>query len=185
MVRENSPIVRDYIARLKESLKEIALQDINHIIEIIYDAYLRGQQIFIMGNGGSAATASHFVRDLKIGVAVTGRPRIRAISLTDNIATITSLANDMEFNSVFAEQLNGQIQERDVVIAISASGNSANVVKAIKFANNAGATTIALTGFGGGKCRRISQHCLVLSRCDYGVVEDMHMSIAHIITYSI
>ncbi len=176
-------IIQNYINGLNDCLKELSQQDIEGIANIIFDAYKKGKQIFIMGNGGSASTASHFARDLRIGAAVSGNPRVLATSLTDNIALITALANDIDYSSVFEEQLIGQLKEGDVVIAISASGNSPNVLKATEFAQSQGAKTVALTGFGGGKLKGLAHKSLVLSSKDYGVVEDIHMSLAHIISY--
>jgi len=176
-------IIQNYIDSVSECFKELPQQNIEDIANIIFDAYKRGKQIFIMGNGGSATTASHFTRDLRIGAAVRGKSHVQATSLTDNVALITALANDIDYSSVFKEQLVGQLQEGDVVISISASGNSPNVLKAIEFAQSKGATTIALTGFGGGKLKELAHNYIVLSSKDYGVVEDIHLSLAHIISY--
>ena len=177
--------IQDYINGLGECLRELSRQDIDGITCIIFEAYKKGKQIFIMGNGGSASTASHFARDLKIGTAANNKPRLKVISLTDNVALITALANDIDYGSIFYEQLLGQLSEGDVVIGISASGNSPNVLKAIEFARGKGAITIGLIGFGGGKLKNIVNKCIVLSSRDYGQVEDIHLSLAHIISYLI
>lgn len=177
--------IQNYIDGLKTCLEEISGQDIEGIADIIFDAYKKGKQIFIMGNGGSASTASHFARDLKIGTAIEGKPRVRATSLTDNMALITALANDMDYGSIFYEQLVGQLNEGDVVIGLSASGNSPNVLKAIEFARSNGAVTIGFVGFGGGKLKELARKCIVLSSRDYNQVEDTHLSLAHIISYMI
>lgn len=176
-------IVQDYINGLGGCLRELSHQDIDEIASIIFEAYKKGKQIFIMGNGGSATTASHFARDLTIGAAVQGKPRLKVISLTDNVALITALANDIDYGSIFYEQLLGQLNEGDVVIGISASGNSPNVLKAIEFARNNEVVTIGFIGFGGGKLKQLVHKCVVLSSKDYGQVEDVHLSLAHIISY--
>lgn len=178
-------LIQNYINRLNGCLRELSRQDIEEIASIIFDAYKRGKRIFIMGNGGSATTASHFARDLTIGAAVQGKPRLKVISLTDNVALITALANDIDYGSIFYEQLLDQLSEGDVVIGISASGNSPNVLKAIEFARNNGAVTIGFIGFGGGRLKELAHKCIVLSSRDYGQVEDAHLSLAHIISYMI
>ena len=177
------PIIQNYIDGLKTCLEEISEQDVEGIADIIFKAYRKGKQIFIMGNGGSATTASHFARDLKIGTAVNNKPRLKAISLTDNVALITALANDIDYGSIFCEQLLGQLSEGDVVIGISASGNSPNILKALEFAKGARAMTIGFVGFGGGQLKELAHRCIVLSRRDYDQVEDAHLSLAHIISY--
>ena len=178
-------LVQNYIKGLTQCCEELWRQSANieEIADIIFDAYKRGKQIFIMGNGGSATTASHFARDLQIGAAVAGKPRIQATSLTDNVAFITALANDIDYSSIFEEQLIGQLEEGDVVIGISASGNSPNVLKAIEYARKNGAITIGFIGFGGGKLRELVHKSIVLSSRDYGQVEDIHLSLAHIVSY--
>lgn len=177
------PIVQDYIKGLVECLEELSGQNIEEIADIIFDAWKKRKQVFIMGNGGSATTASHFARDLQIGVAAEGKPRVRAVSLVDNVALITALANDIDYPSIFEEQLVGQLGERDVVIGISASGNSPNILKAIEYAQQNGAITIGFIGFGGGKLKDRVHKFIVLSSKDYGQVEDIHLSLAHIISY--
>ena len=175
--------IQNYIKGLNHCLEELFQQDIDKIADIIFDAYKKGKQIFIMGNGGSASTASHFARDLAIGAAVKGKPRLRAISLTDNVATLTALANDIDYSSIFEQQLVGQVEEGDVAIGISASGNSPNVLKAIEFARKNGALTVGFIGFGGGKLKELTHKCIVLSSKDYGQVEDAHLCLTHIISY--
>lgn len=176
-------LVENYIKGLYECLEELSRQNIEEIADIIFDAYKKGKQIFIMGNGGSATTASHLARDLRIGTAIEGKPRVHATSLTDNVAVITALANDIDYSSIFEQQLIGQSDEGDVVIGISASGNSPNVLKAIEFARKNGAVTVGFIGFGGGKLKELVHKCIVLSSKDYGQVEDIHLSLAHIVAY--
>ena len=178
-------LVQDYTKGLTQCLEELSRQSlsIEGVADIVFDAHKKGKQIFIMGNGGSAATASHFARDLKIGAAVEGKSRLRATSLTDNMALITALANDVDYSSIFEQQLIGQLDEGDVVIGISASGDSSNVLKAIEFAEKNGAVTIGFIGFGGGKLKELVHKSIVLSSKDYGQVEDIHLSLAHIVSY--
>ncbi len=177
------PIIKDYIKGLYQCLEELSEQNIWGIADVIFNAYKDSKQVFIMGNGGSAATASHFARDLAVGTAIGGKPRLRATSLTDNVAFITAIANDIDYSSIFEQQLIGQLNEGDVVIGISASGNSANVLQAIEFARSNGAITVGVIGFGGGKLKELAHKYIVLSSRDYGQVEDIHLSLAHIISY--
>ena len=178
-------LIQDYIDGLSDNLKELLRQNVAEIADIIFDAYKKGKQIFIMGNGGSATTASHFANDLKLGTAVERQACVRATSLTDNIAVITALANDTDYSSIFNRQLAGQLNEGDVVIGISASGNSLNVLKAIEFGKSQGAITVGFSGFGGGRLKEITHKCIVLSCRDYGQVEDAHLCLAHVICYSV
>jgi len=178
-------LINDYIKGLIDCLNLLSRQSIAEIVEVIYNAYLSNKQIFIMGNGGSASTASHFARDLRIGAAVEGKPRVRATSITDNMAMITSLANDINYEAIFKEQLVGQLHEGDVVIGISASGNSPNVLQAIEYARENGAVTIALTGFGGGKLKDLVDKAIIVDSRDYGQVEDVHLSLGHMIPYAV
>jgi len=175
-------LIETYKRELHNCLEQVHSQDVKEVADIILDAYKRGGQIFIMGNGGSATTASHFARDLSWGTAVAGKPRLQAISLTDNIATITALANDFDYSCIFKEQLAGHLSKGDVVIGISASGNSPNVLEAIEFARSEGALTVGFIGFGGGKLKRMVDKAIVLSAQAYGPVEDIHLSLAHIIS---
>lgn len=176
-------LIQNYISGLNSCLEELQGQDVEGVAGITFDAYKKGRQVFIMGNGGSAATASHLARDLAIGAAAQGKPRLRASSLTDNTALITALANDIDYDSIFEEQLVGQVEKDDVVIGISASGNSPNVLKAMEFARSQGATTIGFIGFEGGKLKEICHKSIILSSRDYGQVEDVHLALAHIIAY--
>lgn len=176
-------LIQNYIDGLGDCLKELLQQNVAEIADIIFDAYKKGKQIFIMGNGGSATTASHFANDLKLGTAVESKARVRVTSLTDNIAVISALANDIGYSSIFAEQLVGQLNEGDVVIGISASGNSPNVLKAIEFGRSKGAITVGFTGFSGGKLKELTHKCIILSSRDYGQVEDTHLCLAHMVCY--
>ncbi len=170
-----------YLGELKECLGELSAGEIEAVAGLILDAYKKGRRVFLMGNGGSAATAAHFARDLQIGTAVAGKPRLKATCLADNMSFVTAIANDINYESIFREQLVGQVEKGDVVIGISASGNSPNVLRAIEYANENGAVTIGLVGFGGGKLKSLAQKSIVLSKQNYQQVEDVHLVLAHII----
>lgn len=178
---------RDYLVSLIAALRGLDLGKVTRIIETIWDAYQQDRQIFVFGNGGSAATASHFVTDLTKGALghrgdAPARP-VRAISLTDNLALLSAWANDVGYDSVFLGQLRPYLRSGDVVLGISASGNSENVVRAVRYAREIGAATIALTGFGGGVLAPLADLSVVVDSNHYGVVEDVHMQISHIICY--
>lgn len=173
---------RGYLAYVREVLDALDADQIAAFAAALLDARERGARIFFIGNGGSAATASHFANDVAIGSRAWEKP-FRAASLTDNVAVLTALANDYGYEQIFVRQLQALMAPGDVVVAISASGNSPNVVKAIEYANAAGATTIALTAFDGGELRRIARLGVHVptARGEYGPAEDAHMIVDHLI----
>jgi len=176
-------IIKNYFKELTDAVWQIPVSNVERVVQIIYDAYCNGKQVFIMGNGGSASTASHFCCDLGKGAVVDGSPRLRVISLNDNIPLLTAYANDLGYESVFEEQMKNLTQEGDVVICITASGNSPNVVRAMEFANRQGAITIGFLGFGGGKVKELVKEHVTLENHDYGQVEDIHMLLAHSVSH--
>lgn len=147
-------------------------------IENIADLLKGDKTIFIVGNGGSAGTASHFAEDLAYGA----KKGIRAISLTDNTPYITAIANDEGYEHIFTRQLETLFREGDIVIGISVSGNSPNVINALEYANKHKGVSIGLLGFDGGKAKRICQHYIHMESDDYGLVEDMHLILVHLVT---
>lgn len=175
---------RRYFAYLSVVAAGIDLRAIARFADILDDARARGANIFFMGNGGSAATASHFANDLGKGASVDGCKPFRAVSLADNVALITALANDEGYDRIFTAQLEKLLGEGDVVVAISASGNSPNIVKAVEYANSVGAVTVGLTGFSGGRLKEVAQHCIHVEtpKGEYGPVEDVHMILDHLVT---
>jgi D-sedoheptulose 7-phosphate isomerase len=181
-IQSGEAIQQDYLAGLRACIDEIETQDVNAVAEAIYRTYLTSRQLFIFGNGGSAATAAHMVCDLRKGAAVQGRRRIKAFNLSDNIPMLTAVGNDIDYESIFVEQLIDNIEKGDIALGISASGNSPNVLAAIRYAREKEATTIGFTGFGGGKLRQMTDISINLSCRDYGQVEDMHLSLEHMIT---
>src|SRR6185503_18773626 len=143
--------LRNYITALHQAIDLLPHSLIAEVIDILERARLQGRQVFIMGNGGSASTASHFVCDLAKNTRRDGLPHYRVIGLTDNMAIFSAYANDEGYESVFAKQLENLISPGDIVIGISASGNSQNVLNALQFAKERGTRTIAFTGFDGGR----------------------------------
>ncbi|MAG14869.1 MAG: SIS domain-containing protein [Dehalococcoidales bacterium] len=177
-------IVQSYLKGLTGCLEELSRweAEIERAADIIFAAYQKGKQVFIMGNGGSASTASHCALGFAKQSAVMGKPRLKAKSLADNIGLITAWGNDADYSSVFLEQLRDQLAPGDVVIGISASGNSPNVLRAVEYAKEEGAATITLIGFGGGKLKQLADESIALSSRDYGQVEDAHLALTHILS---
>ncbi|MCI0398741.1 MAG: SIS domain-containing protein [Chloroflexi bacterium] len=170
-----------YIAGLQETLDRLPLALIEEVIAILHESRLEGRQVFIMGNGGSASTASHFVCDLAKNTRHNGRPAFRVLGLTDNMAVLSAYANDEGYENVFAEQLANFVRPGDVVIGISTSGNSPNVLRAIELANQVGAKTIGFTGFDGGRLGRIvALNVQVPNNC-IEQIEDVHLILEHLI----
>lgn len=175
------------ISNLEDQIKSInELKKSKEIIEKIYveikNARDNNNKIFIMGNGGSASTSSHFVSDLLKTSLTKENKRTKAISLTDNIPVIMAWANDTSFENIFYAQLENFLQKGDVVIGISGSGNSENVIKAIEFANTKEAKTICLSGMDGGKLAKITQLSLIIPNNDMLTIETMHLLICHLLT---
>lgn len=173
--------VTTYYEQLQAVIADLDSKKIARVIEVLLEANERGSTIFIFGNGGSAATSTHFANDLAKGCSVEGCSRLRAISLTDNVALISALANDTGYENIFSYQLENLVRPRDIVIGISGSGNSPNVLKGIQVAREAGAYTIGFCGYGGGKLRGmvdldITSDCLNMQQ-----VEDLHMTLCHCI----
>jgi D-sedoheptulose 7-phosphate isomerase len=145
------------------------------------EAYQADRQIFVIGNGGSASTASHIACDLGKGTSLPGKRRFRVISLTDNVATMTAWSNDVCYEDVFVEQLKNLVNPGDLAIGISASGNSENVIRAIGHARAIGCKTIGWTGFDGGKLAQITDVSVVVDSHEYGPVEDVHLILNHVL----
>ena len=176
---------REYLGELRRALEALSVTDLTRFVECLERAYDEDRQVYVIGNGGSAATASHMACDLAKNVyppasTATVR-RFRVTSLTDNVALITALANDCGYERVFSEQLNNLLQKDDLLIAVSASGNSPNILAAIELARARGAKTAALLGFGGGRARDMVDVALVVTSSDYGHVEDLHIVLNHLV----
>lgn len=171
-----------YSKHVSGLLESLDFDAIDAVTQCFLKAREEGKKIFFIGNGGSAATASHFANDFSIGPRCPEKP-FKAVSLTDNVAVISAIANDFSYEDVFFKQLEVLMEPGDVVVAISASGNSPNVLKAIEYANEKGNTTIGLTGFSGGKLKEISNININVetAKGEYGPVEDVHMFIDHLI----
>jgi D-sedoheptulose 7-phosphate isomerase len=180
--RTPSDYIKKYFEHLSEILQRIDHEAVAKVIELIIRAREQERNIFFIGNGGSAATASHFANDLAIGSRSKLSP-YRVISLTDNNAVMTAIANDFGYEQLFVKQLEAIYREGDLLVAISASGNSPNVLKAVEYVKGRGGTTIGLTGFDGGKLKPLVDYVLHVptQKGEYGPVEDIHMIFDHVI----
>jgi D-sedoheptulose 7-phosphate isomerase len=175
--------IDDYLQRMREFIAKIDSQNIVDIIEALEQCHDKNGKIYIMGNGGSAATSSHMANDLSVGLKLRKIRNFDVESLADNVPVCTAIANDTGYENIFYTQLYERIDKNDVVIAISCSGDSPNIVKAVKYANEVGACVIGLTGFSGGHLKRncdIGLH-VATEQGEYGIVEDIHMMLDHVV----
>ena len=171
-----------YLDYLTSVLKTIDAREIGQFIETLLDARERGATIFFIGNGGSTATASHFANDIAIGTNSYEKP-FRAVSLTDSNAIITAVGNDFGFEEIFVRQLRVLGRAGDVVVAISASGNSPNLIRAFDYAKSIGIKTVAITAFDGGKIKQMADEGVHVPTApkEYGPAEDAHMVLDHLV----
>lgn len=175
-------VINRYLTELEQMLRAISLHHLERVLQLLEEAYRGGHRIFIMGNGGSAATASHFALDLAKNTIVPGVPRLKAISLTDHVPLITAWSNDVAYEYIFAEQLASMIEPGDVAIGISTSGNSPNVINALRLARECQASTVGLLGAKGGKIREMVDAYVLAPGQNIEQEEDAHMILAHMIT---
>lgn len=178
--------IDSYVAELKRCLDSLDKQAIEHASEMLLTAYTQKRNIFLMGNGGSAATASHMACDLGKGtlrrVYDQTEARFRVYSLTDNVALMTAFANDVSFDEVFVQQLRNLVEKDDVVIVMSGSGNSKNLVKAVAYAKKCGAKTIGFLGFhGSGKLTQMVDCAIIATSDHYGPSEDIQLILDHLL----
>ncbi len=181
-------MAQDYLERVKVALGTIRLEAVETVVQRLYAAYRRGQKVLIIGNGGSASTASHMACDLAKNVFRAPVPgqgpagRLKVLALTDNVPVITAWANDADYARVFAEQIRTFIDPGDVLVAISGSGNSPNIVEAVKLARTMGATTIGILGFRGGELIDLVHEAVIIACNEYGPIEDAHLVLSHLFT---
>lgn len=171
--------ISSYFDKLKNTIDLISKEDLNSMMNLLEDARNDGKTIFIMGNGGSAATASHYVCDFNKGVSLNQDKKYRFICLNDNIPSIMAYGNDLSYEDIFLYPLQTYFKPGDVVIGISGSGNSMNVVKAIEYANANHGISVSLTGYDGGKLKRISNYNVHIPINDMQITEDLHMVLDH------
>jgi D-sedoheptulose 7-phosphate isomerase len=168
-----------YFADVVDTIANLPLTPIDEIVSTLIDAYESSRRIYLFGNGGSAALASHFACDLGKGAAMGLEKRFQVLAFTDNVPLMTAWANDARYDDIFAEQLINFVRPDDIAFAISGSGNSPNVLKALRVAREAGAFTVGLTGFEGGAMKDLCDLCLVIPSDNMQIIEDLHLSVTH------
>jgi D-sedoheptulose 7-phosphate isomerase len=173
--------VEEYLRQLSKVIEGMPRKQIWDVIGVLMDAWRRDATVFLLGNGGSAATASHMANDLNKATIVPGKRRFKALALTDNIPLMTAWGNDTAYENIFAEQMLNFLEPGDVVIGISASGNSANVLKAIHVAHDLGAVVVGFTGSAGGELKDMVDHCIQIPSDHIGQQEDGHMILDHLV----
>jgi D-sedoheptulose 7-phosphate isomerase len=182
MNQEYVEIIKKYLSEVSATLEKLPVEGIAQVVELLGQARLNRKRVYIFGNGGSAATASHFASDLSKGAISQGKPRIKAFALTDNVPLLSAWANDTAYENIFAEQLENFIEGGDIAIGISGSGNSQNVLNGVKVAKAKGATTIGFIGFDGGKLKELVDIAIVVPNHNMEQVEDIHLLLEHVIT---
>lgn len=190
----NRQFIKNYFLELEEIIKKISKEDIDKIIEILFEAWKNDKKIYTMGNGGSASTATHFAADLSKTSIVEGKKRFKVIGLTDNIPLMTAWINDNGFENLFSGQLENFIEEGDVVVGFSVHGGSGsdsagpwsqNLLKAMKLAQDRGAKAIGFSGFNGGMFKKICDACIVVRIDSTPQVEGFHVVLHHLIIFAL
>ncbi len=171
---------QDYLEHTLPLLRVYDGPEFEKAMSLMLEAYNKGNNIFICGNGGSAGTSNHMVNDLSKGTAVEGKKRLKVLGLADNMSLLTAYANDCGYETIFEEQLKNLFEPGDVLIAISASGNSENVVRAAKYTVDNGGSVIGLVGFSGGKLKELSNPAIHFESKNYGSVEDAQLMFSHL-----
>ena len=173
--------VDDYVSSLQAALDALDRDLLTQLRDSLHRAYRDDKQVFIIGNGGSSSTASHMAADLAKNTIGPNMKRFKVATLSENAAIVTALANDLEYENVFYEQLVNVIRAGDILIVVSASGNSPNVIKAIRYAQSQSAEVVGLLGFDGGTAAELVDIPIVVQSRRYGIVEDVHLSINHML----
>lgn len=183
-MNKKNNLIDSYKYRLKSHIDNISNKNIIKIISLLKKTHNKKGKIYIIGNGGSASTASHIVNDLGIGLSKNNNMHFNIESLSDNSSVCTAISNDLGYENIFHEQIKNRLKKNDIIMAISCSGNSTNIIKAVKYANKMGNKVIGLTGFNGGKLKKLSNlNFHVETRIgEYGLVEDLHIIFNHIIS---
>lgn len=175
--------IRDYIELEKRVLESLPQEEISKVMNVLEEARKGGKRIFVCGNGGSASTASHMVCDFNKGVSLDQEVKYNVECLSDNTAMMMAVANDIGYDDIFVVPLRNKLRKGDLVLGISGSGNSENVVRAFRYAAEKGAKTIALTGYSGGKLREMADYSLHVAVDNMQVAEDIHMVLNHMMMY--
>jgi D-sedoheptulose 7-phosphate isomerase len=174
------PYVKNYCDRLALALRLGAMELVPDLARALRDAWARGGSVYLCGNGGSAANAMHIANDLLFGAGISNGGGLRVEALSANPSVLTTLANDVGYDAIFARQLDVKANAGDVLVALSGSGNSPNVVKALETGNDKGMTTFAILGYSGGACKRIARHPIHFAVDDMQIAEDLQLVVGHI-----
>lgn len=183
MMNDYRTQIRQYIEMEKQVLDSLAENDINKVMNVLEQARLSRKRIFICGNGGSASTASHLECDFNKGISYEQEVKYDIECLSDNVPMMMAIANDIGYNDIFVEPLKNKMKQGDLVIGISGSGNSENVVRAFEYANKIGADTIAFTGYSGGKLKEIAKYNIHVRIDNMQIVEDIHLILDHMMMF--
>jgi D-sedoheptulose 7-phosphate isomerase len=178
-------MVERYLGEMERALRALSRDDVRRVVGALFDAWRWDKAVWLVGNGGSAATASHMMNDLCKCTIVEGQPRFRALALTDNVPLMTAVANDLEYAEIFVEPLRTHLKKGDVLIALSGSGNSENVLRAVEYGKEAGALTIGLCGNTGGKLAKAADLCVRIPADRIGQQEDGHLILGHAIALAL
>lgn len=175
--------INAYLEKEKEVLANLPIEDINAVMNLLEKARTQGKRIFICGNGGSASTASHFVCDFNKGVSHGQELKYDFECLSDNVPMMMAVANDIGYEDIFLVPLQNKLKQGDVVIGISGSGNSENVVRALRYAEETGAETVAICGYGGGRIKELAKYNIHVKVDNMQIVEDVHLMLDHLMMY--
>ena len=187
---ENKVLIDNYLRDMRNIIGKLAVDDIDRAVELLFETWQKGGQVFICGNGGSASTATHFACDLTKSTIMAGKQRFKAYCLNDNIPLVSALTNDDGFDNLYSEQLKGRFQAGDVLICISVHGGagsdkaglwSQNLLKAMKYAQERGGKTIGLSGFDGGPVKEMADVCVVVPANSTPQVESFHLALEHLV----
>ena len=172
-----------YIEMEKQALDMLSPDEINHVMNVLERARIEGRRIFICGNGGSASTAAHLEGDFNKGISYDQEVKYDIECLSDNVPMMMAIANDLGYEDIFVVPLRNKLKKWDIVIGISGTGNSENVVRAFRYANESGAETIAFTGYGGGKLKTMAKHNIHVAVDNMQITEDIHLTLNHMMMY--
>ncbi len=180
---EQKELIRSYLDREIEVIKRLNIEEINNAIRAIWDAYERDAAIYIFGNGGSAATASHFAGDFNKGISEKKKKKFNFICLNDNLPLLMAVANDFSYDEIFRYPLVNRLKPTDLVIGISGSGNSRNIIRAVEYAKEIGTPVIGITGYHGGRLKELADYHMDVMEDDMQISEDLHMIFDHLMFF--
>lgn len=178
-------LIDQYLTELEDVIRQVSRAEVQAVAEALLAAWRARRHVFLLGNGGSAATASHMMNDLNKFVSVPGRRRFRAIALTDNMPLLTAVGNDLGYAEVFVEQLQNLLEPGDTLIALSASGNSPNVIRAVEYAQAHGAAVIGFCGRPGGRLAQLADLKVIIPSDRIGQQEDGHLILGHVLAFAL